>query len=200
MTRLMAMTFWGQSRFDEGIHPHESPPVMTVPLVILAIGAALSGLVLGGFGDERPIVGFLEPVLGKPEEASAAAISPAVLTLFTVVVIAGAAFAAFTRYARRDVPLVAPDVVLPPVVWARKKLYFDTIYESVLMRPGQWLARALVYVDGRGIDGAVNGAAALVGGTSGRLRRIQTGFVRSYALGMLGGAVILVGGLLLVRL
>jgi len=98
------------------------------------------------------------------------------------------------------VPLTAPDVVLPPVVWARKKLYFDTVYESVLMRPGQWLARALVYFDGRGVDGAVNGAAAFIGGLSGRVRRVQTGFVRSYALGMLGGAVILVGALLLVRL
>jgi NADH-quinone oxidoreductase subunit L len=200
MTRLMAMTFWGQSRYDEGVHPHESPKVMTIPLVILAVGAALSGLALGGFGSVRPIVSWLEPVLGKPQEASATSISPWVLTVFTVVVIAGAAFAAFTRYARRDVPLVAPDVVLPPVIWARKKLYFDTVYESVIMRPGQWLARALVYVDGRGVDGAVNGAAALVGGTSGRARRLQTGFVRSYALGMLGGAVVLVGSLLLVRL
>jgi NADH-quinone oxidoreductase subunit L len=67
------------------------------------------------------------------------------------------------------------------------------------MRPGQYLARALVFVDGRGIDGAVNGVAALVGGTSGRVRRLQTGHVRSYALGMLGGAALLVGTVLLVR-
>jgi NADH-quinone oxidoreductase subunit L len=199
MTRLMSMTFWGPARYDADIHPHESPRVMTVPLAILAAGAALAGLFLG-VGEPRPIVSWLEPVLGTPEEASSSSISPWVLTVFTVAVIAAAAYAAFTRYARRDVPLTAPDVVLPPVVWARKKLYFDTVYESVLMRPGQWLARAMVYVDGRGIDGAVNGAAALVGGTSGRVRRVQTGFVRSYALGMLGGAVVLVGALLLVRL
>ncbi|MEO6712016.1 MAG: NADH-quinone oxidoreductase subunit L [Mycobacteriales bacterium] len=200
MTRLMAMTFWGPNRFDKGVHPHESPRVMTVPLALLAAGAALSGVLLGGFdADKRPIAAWLEPVFG-PAEHHEPAINPVLLTLFTVAVIAGGAYAAFTRYARHDVPITAPGVVLPPVTWARKKLYFDTVYESVVMRPGQWLARALVYVDGRGVDGAVNGAAALVGGTSGRVRRVQTGFVRSYALAMLGGAVLLVGALVLVRL
>lgn len=202
MTRLMAMTFWGPHRFGKDVHPHESPRVMTVPLAILAVGAALSGLVLGGFdAKHRPIASWLEPVVvGAAEEHGEALVSPLVLTLITVAIVAASAYAAFTRYARNPVPVVAPDVVLPPVTWARKKLYFDTVYESVLMRPGQWLARALVYVDGRGIDGAVNGAAALVGGSSGRARRVQTGFVRSYALGMLGGAVVLIGALLLVRL
>jgi NADH-quinone oxidoreductase subunit L len=198
MTRLMAMTFWGQSRVAKDIHPHESPPVMTVPLVVLALGSVVSGWLLGGFTHDKPIVKWLEPVLNASHEEADLAVSPLFLTVFTVIVIAGAAFAAFTRYANRDVPITAPETVLAPVTWARKKLYFDTVYESVFMRPGQWLARALVFVDGRGIDGVVNGSAALVGGSSGRLRRVQTGFVRSYALGMLGGAVILVGALLLV--
>jgi NADH-quinone oxidoreductase subunit L len=200
MTRLMAMTFWGQSRIAKDVHPHESPTVMTAPLVILAVGSAFAGLLMGGFGDKRPIVSWLAPVVGEPHEASAAAISPWVLTLFTIAVIAGAAYAAYARYAGNDVPITAPETVLPPVIWARKKLYFDTVYESVFMRPGQWLARALVFFDGRGVDGVVNGTAALIGGSSGRLRRVQTGFVRSYALGMLGGAVLLVGTMLLVRL
>ena len=58
-----------------------------------------------------------------------------------------------------------------------------------------YLTRALVYFDNRGIDGLVNGLAAAVGGGSGRLRRLQTGFVRSYALSMLGGALLVVGRL-----
>jgi NADH-quinone oxidoreductase subunit L len=74
------------------------------------------------------------------------------------------------------------------------------VNEAVFMRPGQYLTRSLVYVDNRGIDGAVNGLAALIGGTSGRLRRLQTGFVRSYALSMFAGAAIVVGAMLLVRL
>ena len=68
------------------------------------------------------------------------------------------------------------------------------------MRPGQYLTRLLVFFDNRGIDGAVNGLAALIGGTLGRLRRLQTGFVRSYALSMFAGAAVLVGAMLLVRL
>ena len=73
-----------------------------------------------------------------------------------------------------------------------------TVNESLFMRPGQWLTRALVWVDNRGVDGAVNGLAAGLGGSSSRLGRTQTGFVRSYALGMLGGAVLVAGALLAV--
>jgi NADH-quinone oxidoreductase subunit L len=60
------------------------------------------------------------------------------------------------------------------------------------------LTRALVFVDNKGVDGVVNGTAALLGGSSGRLRRLQTGFVRSYALGMLGGAIVVIAFLLAV--
>ena len=81
---------------------------------------------------------------------------------------------------------------------ARNALYADTVNESLFMRPGQWLTRALVWVDNRGVDGAVNGLAAGLGGSSSRLGRAQTGFVRTYALGMLGGAVLVAGALLAV--
>ena len=64
------------------------------------------------------------------------------------------------------------------------------------MRPGQWLTRLSVFFDSRGIDGLVNTIAATIGGTSGRLRKVQTGYARSYALSMLIGAVLLVAGLL----
>jgi NADH-quinone oxidoreductase subunit L len=69
----------------------------------------------------------------------------------------------------------------------------------VFMRPGMWLDRFLVWLDNRGVDGAVNGVAAAFGGSSGRLRRLQTGFVRSYALSMLGGSLLVVASLLAVR-
>ncbi|MDQ5855528.1 MAG: NADH-quinone oxidoreductase subunit L, partial [Actinomycetota bacterium] len=72
------------------------------------------------------------------------------------------------------------------------------INETLIARPGTWLTRALVFVDNKGVDGVVNGTAALLGGTSGRLRRLQTGFVRSYALGMLGGSVVVIALLLAV--
>src|SRR3712207_7854680 len=74
---------------------------------------------------------------------------------------------------------------------------YTTLFRS-FMRPGQWLTRALVFFDNRGVDGAVNGLAATLGGSSSRLGRTQTGFVRSYALSMLGGAVVVAGALLAV--
>jgi NADH-quinone oxidoreductase subunit L len=101
---------------------------------------------------------------------------------------------------RSGIALAPEPAASPIVVAARRDLYADAINEALFMRPGQWLTRALVYVDGRGIDGVVNGLAAAVGGGSGRLRRLQTGFVRSYALTMLGGAFLVVAALYVVGL
>jgi NADH-quinone oxidoreductase subunit L len=105
---------------------------------------------------------------------------------------------AYLFVGRREVPVVRPARVSPVTRAARNALYADQVNEAVFMRPGQWLTRALVWLDNRGVDGAVNGIAAAMGGSSSRLGRLQTGFVRSYALGMLGGAVIVAGALLAV--
>ena len=106
---------------------------------------------------------------------------------------------AWVMYGRVPVPAVAPRG-RPLTVAARKDLYGDAFNESVLMRPGQWLTRLSVFFDNRGVDGLVNTLAAAVGGTSGRVRKLQTGFVRSYALSMFFGAAVLVALLLVVRL
>jgi NADH-quinone oxidoreductase subunit L len=197
MTRLMAMTFFGEKRWTDDVHPHESPKVMTVPMIVLAVGSVVSGflLTLGG-----GLQHWLEPSVGKSTEVGVHTISPVVLTLLTLLVVIGGATAAFVQFGRRAVPTTPPIAVTPMTVAARKNLYFDAINESVLMRPGQYLTRALVFLDNRGIDGAVNGLAAGIGGGSGRLRRVQTGFVRSYALSMFGGAALVVAALLAVRL
>ena len=91
---------------------------------------------------------------------------------------------------------VDPDWI---TVAARHDLFANTFNETVVMRPGQYLTRFLVWLDNVGVDDVVRGSAAAVGGLSGRLRRTQTGFVRSYAMSMFGGAVLVVGALLLVR-
>jgi NADH-quinone oxidoreductase subunit L len=106
---------------------------------------------------------------------------------------------AYLIVGRRPTPVTRPEPVSLPVRAARKDLYANSINETLIARPGTWLARALVYVDNKGVDGLVNGIAALLGGSSGRLRRVQTGFVRSYAMSMLGGTVLLVAALLAVR-
>jgi NADH-quinone oxidoreductase subunit L len=196
MTRVMCLTFWGNRRWAEDVHPHESPAVMTGPMVVLAVGSAAAGavLILG----ER-LVTFLEPVVPYAHEEPPIPVW-AVTTLTLTFVAAGALLAAATYLRGREVPVTAPVAVSPLTVAARRDLYQDAANEAVFMRPGQYLTRSLVYGDNRGIDGAVNGTAAMIGGTSGRLRRLQTGFVRSYALSMLGGAVVVLAALLAVRL
>jgi NADH-quinone oxidoreductase subunit L len=194
MTRLMLMTFFGRPRWTENQHPHESPPVMTVPMIVLAVGSVFAGFLLVSV---FPLSDWLTPVFGEPEAAEHV-IAPATIgILVTLVAFAGVALA-WLFVGRREVPLTAPVRVSPVTRAARNALYADTVNESLFMRPGQWLTRALVFVDNRGVDGAVNGLAATLGGSSSRLGRAQTGFVRSYALGMLGGAVVVAGALLAV--
>jgi NADH-quinone oxidoreductase subunit L len=195
MSRLIIMTFFGQARWEDDVHPHESPKLMTVPLMVLAVGSALLGLLLGPTG---AIQHWLEPVVGAHGEEAPVLAVWLLTTLTVVLVLLGAGLAA-AMYLRRPVPITAP-VGSVATRAARRDLYQDAVNESLFMRPGQYLTRSLVFFDNRGIDGAVNGLAALIGGTSGRFRRLQTGFVRSYALTMLGGAVLVVAAMLLVRL
>jgi NADH-quinone oxidoreductase subunit L len=102
-------------------------------------------------------------------------------------------------FGKRAVPKEQPYMVSAATVAARKNLYADAFNETVLMRPGQWLTRALVFLDNRGVDGAINGLAAAFGGGSARLRRTQNGFVRSYALSMLLGTAVVLAVFLGVR-
>jgi len=193
MTRMMLMTYFGKRRWAEGAHPHESPSVMTWPIIVLAVGAAGAGafLIIG-----RRFENFLSPVTGVPPTSHGVFTVPGLIAL--VLALAGVGIA-WSMYGRVPVPAEAPRGG-PLVVAGRKDLYGDAFNESVLMRPGQWLTRLSVYFDNRGLDGLVNSLAALVGGTSGRVRKTQTGFVRSYALSMFFGAAALVTLLLVVRL
>jgi len=196
MSRLMIMTFFGRRRWSRDAHPHESPPIMTVPMVVLAAGSLLSGflLVLGA-----SLQHFLTPAVGRSVEEGAHTIAPVILSLLTLVVVAGGIGAAWWLVWRKPVPVEQPLNVTPLTWAARRSLYGDALNESLFMRPGAYLTRALVFFDGRGVDGVVNGLAALVGGSSARARRVQTGFARSYALSMLIGALVLCAALIAVR-
>lgn len=194
MSRLFFMTFHGEKRWSEDAHPHESPRVMTVPMVVLAVGSAFLGLVLG---PTHAIESWLEPVVGERPEAHAVLPTPVLLTLTLLVIVAGAGLA-WMRYWRDDVPEVAPrGSVLTRA--ARVDLYQDAVNEGLFMRPGNHLTRVLVFADARGVDGAAGGTAALIGGLSSRLRRLQTGYARSYALTMLTGVVAVLGALWVIQ-
>jgi NADH-quinone oxidoreductase subunit L len=195
MTRVMLMTFFGEKRWDPDAHPHESGGSMTVPMIVLSLGCIAPGIIL--YSGSR-LVEWLAPVVGPEEEHDLALSATAVSLIVLGIVVVGAAIA-YAMYARRPVPVEAPvGSVLTRA--ARNDFYQDTLNESLFMRPGQYLTRFLVFFDNRVVDGMVNGTAALIGGSSARLRRVQTGFVRSYALAMLLGALLVVAVLALVRL
>ncbi|MGI8696736.1 MAG: NADH-quinone oxidoreductase subunit L [Mycobacteriales bacterium] len=194
MTRLMLMTFHGRRRWTQDVHPHESSAVMTAPMIVLAIGSVGAGAFLA-IGNR--LVGWLEPVLPFREPTSHP-IGSTTLTILTLLLVAIGIFAGWYFVGRSEVPTSAP-VASPVVVAARKNLYADAFNEAVIAGPGRWLARVLVFADGRGVDGIVGGVGAFLGGASARVRRVQTGFARSYALSMLGGGVAIVVALIAVR-
>jgi len=194
MSRLFLLTFHGKRRWTDDVHPHESPLLMTVPMMVLAVGSAFLGLLLGPTG---AIAAWLEPVVGAHGEEAPVLPAAAITVLTLLLVVAGVALA-YLRYVREQVPQAVPVGSLLTRA-ARRDLFQDDLNEALLMRPGQHLTRSLVYVDNRGVDGAVGGFAALIGGTSSRVRRLQTGFVRSYALTMLGGVVVVAAALAVAR-
>ncbi|MCK1796648.1 NADH-quinone oxidoreductase subunit L [Streptomyces sp. XM4193] len=198
MTRVMLLTFFGEKRWQpdaEGNmpHPHESPKTMVIPMVVLAFGSVFAG---GLFKWGDAFVNWLEPVTrfehGHPP------LSVPVITGLTVVVLLIGVGAAWFQYGRAAVPVIAPRGSLLTRA-ARRDLLQDDFNHVVLVRGGEHLTRSLVYVDNKIVDGAVNGTAAFYGGLSGRLRRAQNGFARSYAVSMFGGAALLVAATLLMR-
>ncbi|MER7917448.1 MULTISPECIES: NADH-quinone oxidoreductase subunit L [unclassified Streptomyces] len=198
MTRVMLMTFFGEKRWQpdaEGHepHPHESPAVMTIPMIVLAVGSVLGGAFFS-IGDR--FLKWLEPVTGHSEGHSP--VSAGEVTIATMVCLVIGVGIAWAQYGRRPVPALAPRGSLLTRA-ARRDLLQDDFNHVVLVRGGEHLTRSLVYLDHSVVDGVVNGTAAGFGGLSGRLRRLQNGFARSYAVSMFGGAALLVAATLLMR-
>jgi NADH-quinone oxidoreductase subunit L len=195
MSRLYFMTFLGRRRWVAEAHPHESPALMTVPMIILALGSLfLGGLLLVNGSFQR----WLEPATGAGSEGEPV-LSATLLPFLTVLVVAVGVALAWRMYLVQRVAEVAPRGSFATIA-ARRDLFQDDVNEAVFMRPGQYLTRSLVFVDIRGVDGAVRGTAASIGGLAGRWRRWQTGFVRSYAMSMLAGVLVLALGVLVVQI
>jgi len=195
MTRVMLMTFFGEKRWKPDTHPHESPKVMTWPMILLAVGSVASGAV---FAIGGTLQHWLEPVVGAHEEHHA---MPAwVTTVIVLAVVAVGILIAYRMYAQKAVPDVAPEKVSALTTAARRDLYGDAINEELLMKPGQVLTKDLVWVDDKAIDGAGGGLATVVGKVSDGLRLLQTGYARSYALSMLAGAALVIAVILAVQL
>ena len=193
MTRMVVMTFVSKPRWEDDVHPHESPLSMTLPMIVLSIGAASLGIILT---NDHMFEHWLEPVTGFVEPEPPFSIQT--ITIITLSVVAVGVLSAIWQY--RRIARVAPKKVSLVVAAARKDLYGDVMNEALLMRPGQGLTRLLNIFDKSVVDGFVNGFGSFTGGVSARLRRSETGYVRSYAMSIVLGTAILVVALLIVGL
>ncbi len=195
MTRVMLLTFFGHARWKPDTHPHESPHVMTWPMIVLAIGSVCAGALLA-IG--HTLQNWLEPVVGNHETEHT---TPAwAMTTTTLGIIAIGIAIAVRMYMHRPVNPVASEWVSLVTVAARSDLYGDAFNEAAFMRGGQALSRTLVTIERRGIDGTIEAIATLVGLLSTAVRRAQNGFARSYALSIFVGATLVVAMLVMVRL
>jgi NADH-quinone oxidoreductase subunit L len=186
--RLVFLAFFGEPRTDEAEHAHESPAVMTTPLVLLAVGAVLAGLVLSSSAEGR-IAHLLEPVTGPLPEGEG--LPTLVLSAIATAIALGALALAWWVYASGRVSWLGLRERLAPLQRAAANgWYLDTYYANALVRPGRALASFSANVFDLGVvDGAVNAVGGGVRRLAAAGRRIQTGFVRSYALGLFLGAV-----------
>ena len=194
MTRLFVLTFHGPKRWTEDIeHPHESPAIMTIPLIVLALGSIGAGFLM-----KTSVVNWLTPVSGLGGSENHVHISELPVSLMTLAIVLIGLGLGWVLF-RNGTELVEQPAG-PVVTAARANLYGDVVNEAIFEKPGVYLTRALVYFDNKGLDGLVNGLAAGFGGGSSRLRRAQTGFVRTYALSILGGAVLVIAAMLAVAI
>ncbi len=187
MTRLMFMTFWSAKRWQQGVHPHESPSVMTVPLILLAIPSFVGGAALNGW-----IVDWLAPAVNG-EHAEHASWLPhwTPLVFVTMAVVAAGVLASYLMFGRRSIPATTPYTANPFIIAGRNDLFGDAFNEAVLMRPGQGVIAALTAIDTTVVDGAVQGSSSLALASGAGLRKLQNGYVRSYGLTMVVGVVLL---------
>jgi NADH-quinone oxidoreductase subunit L len=188
MTRQVIMVFYGEARWndhseDHGAHgefkPHESPKIMLFPLVVLAVLSAVGGAMQLPFSKSTHFLEhWLEPVIefGEADIKKSWAYDNKWLLLGLAVVVAFAGIAAsIAVYAKKKAKAVEPAILAD--AWR-----YDSAVSSLVGGPGKAAFNALALFDAQVVDGAVNGAGIVTRSTSGVVRKVQTGFVRSYAV------------------
>jgi NADH-quinone oxidoreductase subunit L len=191
MTRWFVLTFLGEPRWDDGVHPHEAPKVMTVPLMVLAALATVGGLINTPF--RAGLEHFLEPSFEHLTSGPSGATVWLLAAISVVVALIGIVVA-WRLYSRRDAAEEAWTAGLPSL-WRRMghAYYVDDVYGTLVVAPGKLLAAWSAFVlDKKVIDGAVIGVGTVVRRIGAALRPLQNGFVRSYALSIAAGVVGLV--------
>jgi NADH-quinone oxidoreductase subunit L len=219
MWRLMGKTFYGDSHVDPHTEPnvHESAWQMTTPLILLAIPSIFLGMILGGgvfLGQTGVLAGWLEPVFEEgekilarsPESFQLAGIDGALVLISVAVAAIGIAagiyiFGWMRRNGRRDIAVRVPQMNGATQFLYRASLnkwWFDELNDLLFIRLGGRVAAGLWWFDRTIIDGAVNGLGTLTRDAGGGLRRIQTGRVQNYALGIAIGLLVMAGSFLVI--
>jgi NADH-quinone oxidoreductase subunit L len=219
MFRLMGMTFWGPSHVDPEVEPHihESPPSMTWPLILLAIPALFLGMAIGFPPESGLIHQWLGPVFehtiaasGRTEAAytffgidGALAIGTTALVAIALVIawrLFGINVPSLRLHAEPRPDRVRQIASRPGLDFlyrgSAKKWWFDDINDFLFVRLGGRLAAAVFWFDRVVVDGTVNGVGAVTIEAGGLLRRVQTGRVQNYALGIAVGLIVMAAGYL----
>jgi NADH-quinone oxidoreductase subunit L len=216
--RLIFLTFHGKNRGGQheehghgsshGAHHgehhiHESPKIMTVPLMFLAVGAVAAGWIgippiLGGGAH---FAEFLKPVVGHPEFHGTHAEEWGVMALSTSLVFIGLATAAFLYLRKTDLPDRIAKTFKGLYNILYNKYYIDELYHYTIIKPTMWIASNILVAitDAKIIEGIVNGVPGAIGRFSQSLRKIQTGLVEHYGIFMAAGAVFIIALVLLLR-
>ena len=201
MFRAVFMVFFGESRVEPDVahHVHESPPVMTVPLMILAVGSAVGGLVgipiiEGGHKFKE----FLAPsiIYSAGHHVGHYSISFEVgMMAFSMLVAFAGIFVAYRMYIRKpDLPAFLAQKYRVAYELIFNKYYVDEIYDMAVVEPIKDSSNFLwTGVDDKVVDGAVNGSAGVVAWLSAHIRKLETGFLQNYALAIVLGVALIVG-------
>jgi len=201
--RLIILTFHGKPRADEKVmaHVHESPPIMTIPLILLAVGAIISGyLLLPMVGSHSDFWGTSILVLPQHhalEEAHHVAFW--VKALPTIVAVIGILAAYYLYMTKPQLPALLAQRLRPLYLFSYNKWYFDELYDFAFVRPAKYLGHGLwKQGDGGVIDGiGPDGVAAAASAIARRFMRFQSGYVYHYAFLMLAGVAVIVTWILI---
>jgi NADH-quinone oxidoreductase subunit L len=182
--RAYFLTFWGPEVFPEeaGRHPHDAPPMMAVPLYLLAAGALGVGLLMG---PTHIYAHYLHHTPGLPD-ARPPGLNVAMMGLSSVIGLAGI-FAAYVAYGKHAGAAEVREDAHPLVKLSLNGLYFDQIYLALVVKPLRGLAELSELFDRLVIDKLVDGVALVPGFFGAILRPVQNGLIQHYAFVMLLG-------------
>jgi NADH-quinone oxidoreductase subunit L len=188
MSRVVIMTFFGNERWGHKDEPHESPALMLIPISILSIGSVASGFL---FARGDALVNWLKPIVNPAgEQHLEEFLKPLVVSSMAVVAVLIGVSIAVAKY-RGELQSEAPVKVNALTRAARRDLFQDDFNETVFMKPGQGLIKSLLAIDYIVIDGLVRTVGSFSVGAGQILRKVQNGYVRSYALMMIIGVLAL---------